>query len=514
MTRIISVGEISKHNSSEDCWVVIDGHVWDMTEFAPNHPGGSDIIWKYGGRDATKSYSSIHAPSLVVNKLDQSKLKGRIDPKDDTSEWSRSRSTANQDVVKQEKKPPLESLINAQDFEDVAEQTAARKTWAFYSSASTDCITRDANRSFFARIWFRPRLARSVGRICVCTHILGHEAGLPIFVSPAAMAKMMHPDGEKAIARGCISNRVPQCVSTSASYPIEEVVSSVPKSANHSLFFQLYVNKDRSKSEALLRQARSIGIDTIFVTLDGPIQGKREADERVKADESLRAPMSGQKAKNDRHGGGIGRIMGSYIAPDFTWEEFSWLRTHWDGKIVAKGIQSWQDAQICADIGLDAVMLSNHGGRNLDTYDLKTFATLLDFELTFYSSPPSIMTLLECQRNCPSIFSRLEVYIDGGIRRGTDILKCLCLGATAVGISRPFLYAVNYGQEGVEHFIDIIKAELETAMALVGITDLDQCDPKYVNTADLDWLVSRGENHPYAVKKRINNGGRRTESKL
>ena len=184
------------------------------------------------------------------------------------------------------------------------------------------------------------------------------------------MAKMMHPDGEKAIARGCVANRVPQCLSTNASFPVDEVIASVLPEANHPFFFQLYVNKDRAKSEELLRHARSLGIDTIFVTLDGPVQGKREADERVKADESMTAPMSGQKAKNDRHGGGIGRIMGSYIAPDFTWDEFAWVRRHWSGKIVAKGVQCWQDAKICADIGLDGVVLSNHGGRNLDTYGL------------------------------------------------------------------------------------------------------------------------------------------------
>jgi len=113
------------------------------------------------------------------------------------------------------------------------------------------------------------------------------------------------------------------------------------------------------------------------------------------------------------------------------------------------------------------------------------------------------MTLLECQLNCPEIFSRLEVFVDGGIRRGGDILKCLCLGATAVGFGRPFLYAVNYGQEGVEHFIEIMKNELQVAMALIGITDLSQCDASYVNTAELDWMVAKGQNHPYATGRRL-----------
>ncbi|KAH9820961.1 Cytochrome b2, mitochondrial [Teratosphaeria destructans] len=113
------------------------------------------------------------------------------------------------------------------------------------------------------------------------------------------------------------------------------------------------------------------------------------------------------------------------------------------------------------------------------------------------------MTLLECQMNCPEIFDRLEVLVDGGVRRGGDVLKCLCLGATAVGFGRPFLYALNYGEGGVQHFIDLVKQELEIAMALVGITDLSQCDARYVNTAELDSLVARGEEHPYASGKRL-----------
>ena len=420
----------------------------------------------------------------MPNHLGSSKLKGIVDKRTLTDEWQRPPPKATTELRLHEK-PPLETIINAQDFEDVAEQTITKKTWAFYSSASTDCITRDKNREYFGRIWFRPRLLRSVGHVLTKSQMLGHDIGLPIFVSPAAMAKMVHPDGEKGIARGCISDRVPQIISTNASFPVGEIVPSVPKEVHHPFFFQLYVNKDRAQSEKLLRHVRSLGIDTVFVTIDGPVQGKREADERVKADESLSTPMSKQKMKNDRRGGGIGRIMGNYIDPNFTWSALGWLRKHWNGKVVVKGVQSWQDAKRCADEGMDGVLLSNHGGRNLD------------------SSPPVIMTLLECQMNCPEIFGKLEVFVDGGVRRGGDVLKCLCLGATAVGFGRPFLYALAYGEEGVQHFIDIIKQELEIAMALVGITDLSQCDASYVNTAELDTLVARSDGHPYANGRRL-----------
>lgn len=203
------------------------------------------------------------------------------------------------------------------------------------------------------------------------TTILGHKAGVPIFVAPAAMAKLIHADGEKAIARGCVREKVPQGISTNASFPIDEIVASVEPGA-HASFFQLYVNKDRRKSETLLKHVRSLGIDTVMVTVDAPMPGKREADERVKMDEDITTPMSGMKGSNDDRGGGIGRLMGGYIAPDFTWDEFTWLRRVWDAKVVVKGIQSWQDAKMCAEAGIDAVLLSNHGGRNLDTYVLFT----------------------------------------------------------------------------------------------------------------------------------------------
>lgn len=344
----------------------------------------------------------------------------------------------------------------------MASQTLSAKTWAFYSSAATDLITRDANRSTFDRIWFRPRVLRDVRDVDTRTKLLGVKSQMPVFVSPAALARLVHPDGEKGIARGCREKGVIQCVrvasgcrgtfeksrdacgqadgfcarqvSTNASYPIEEILASSPA---HPFFFQLYVNKDRPKTEALLAQLRSLHrIAAIFLTVDAPVAGKREADERVRADESVSTPMSGAKAGNDKRGGGLGRIMGSYIDATLNWDDLAWLRRHWHGPIVIKGIQGAADAKRAMLEGVQGVVLSNHGGRSLDT------------------SPPAILILLELQRCCPEVFERMEVYLDGGVRRGTDVLKALCLGATAVGIGRSFLYALNYGEEGVEHMID------------------------------------------------------------
>jgi L-lactate dehydrogenase (cytochrome) len=215
---------------------------------------------------------------------------------------------------------------------------------------------------------------------------------------------------------------------------MEELRTAAPTA---DFFFQLYVNRDREKSAALLRQcSANPNIKAIFVTVDAAWPGKREADERVKADESLSVPMSPSKAQNDKKGGGLGRVMAGFIDPGLTWEDLKWVKQHTHKPVCLKGVMSADDALLAMKAGLDGILLSNHGGRNLDT------------------SPPSIITLLEIHRRCPEVFDHLEVYVDSGIRRGTDILKAVCLGATAVGMGRSMLFATNYGQEGVEHLID------------------------------------------------------------
>ena len=432
-SNAISVEEVSKHNAAEDCWLVIDNEIWDLTEFATEHPGGSAIIFKYAGRDATQPYNEIHSSSTLKDNLDPSKHVGTLDTATITPEWTRPPPQATKELQRHEK-PDLNSIISAFDFETVASQTATPKTWAFYSSAATDLVTRDFNRNIFNRIFFRPRTMRDVSQIDTTTTILGQKVSSPFMVAPAAMAKLIHPDGETAIAAGCAEKGIIQCVSTNSSYPVSQLCSAHP---THPFFFQLYVNKDRTKSEALLREINAHGnIKAIFVTVDASLPGKREADERVKADEAVGVAMTDSKAKNDKKGGSYGRLMGSYIDSRLNWNDIAWLRRHTKIPLVLKGVMTAADAKLAAEYGLNGILLSNHGGRNLDT------------------SPPGIITLLEIHKRFPEILDTLEIYIDGGVRRGTDILKALCLGARGVFLGRPFLYAAGYGKEGVEHLID------------------------------------------------------------
>ncbi|ERF75597.1 hypothetical protein EPUS_04577 [Endocarpon pusillum Z07020] len=161
-TGLVSIEEISKHDSPSDCWLVIDNQVWDMTEFAPSHPGGPGIIHRYAGRDATQAYSEIHAPSIIKDNLPAINLKGSLDPSTINDEWLKPPPTAPQATPPGDNsQPDLDTIINAHDFELAAQKTSTAKTWAFYSSAANDLVTRDANRSLYSRIWFRPRVMRN-----------------------------------------------------------------------------------------------------------------------------------------------------------------------------------------------------------------------------------------------------------------------------------------------------------------------------------------------------------------
>jgi L-lactate dehydrogenase (cytochrome) len=402
------------------------------------------VILRYAGRDASSAYNRVHAPSLIKKTLHPSKCIGTLDPSSITSEWSKPLVEPNQSFSP-DTKPPLDSFINTHDFVSAARKTITAKTWAFYSSAATDLHTKTRNTSAYADIGLRPRILVNVKDVDTTTSMLGQRMSMPLFCAPAAMAKMIHNDGEKGIAKGCKAKGIPQCISTNASFPISEIFESVSQPSKYGdfkgkgelpIFFQLYVDKQREKSEKLLRDVESLGVKAIFVTVDAPVAGKREADERVKADESLSTPMSGAKAKNDAKGGALGRIMGAYIDSSLSWSDLPWLRRSTNLPIVLKGVQTAMDARKAARLGINGIVLSNHGGRSLDT------------------SPAPILVLLELQKNCPEVFEQMEIFVDGGVMRGTDIFKALCLGAKSVGIGRGFLYALNYGQEGVEKFID------------------------------------------------------------
>ncbi|CRG86286.1 L-lactate dehydrogenase (cytochrome) [Talaromyces islandicus] len=474
-TTVISAEELKKHSTSGDCWIAVHSRVYDVTNFLGEHPGGSAIILKYAGDDATQAYDEVHAPSIIHRTLDREQFKGTIDPLTIPKKQQVEPGPAQNKSP--EKLPDLSTLLAVQDFEAVAQKKFSKKTFAFYSSAATDLISHRDNIESFRSLLLRPRVLRNVKEVSISRKILGYDSSAPFFVSPAAMAKLAHPDGELAIARACGEENIIQIISNNASYPLEDIVDA--GRPGQTFFLQLYVNSERQKTEELLNKARNLGIKAIFVTVDAPIPGKREADERISAENFVSA-MSGAVATNDKKGGGLGRVMAQYIDSSLNWDDLAWIKRVSRLPVFLKGVQTAADAKLAAEYGCAGVLLSNHGGRSLDTVQ------------------PAMVTLLEIHKECPEIFGKLEIYIDGGIRRGTDILKALALGATAVGVGRPYLYSLAYGEEGVQHLTEILKDELVSTMKLSGVTDIDQAHPGMVNTSKIEHLIrTGGERHPW-----------------
>lgn len=445
MAPLISAHEVAEHKSQSDLWTVVDGAVYDLTDFAPEHPGGLDILLKYAGRDATAAYTAVHSASLIKDTLPISRHIGDLDQTTIPGSWSLPPAPSPASLTTS--KPPVDSLISTHDFAAVARATFAPKTLAFVTSAATDLHTYRRNSQAYASITLRPRVLTDVSQVSLRTSMLGHAVSSPIFASPTSLGKTVHPEGEKELARACARLGIAQAVSTSASFSLDEIMSCVPLSQAASskarrkipLFFQLYVDKSRCKSEALLHRAGELGVDGLILTVDAPVPGKREADERIRvADHSVASPMTGASARNDAKGGALGRVMGKYIDPAVSWRDIPWLRRHLPlgTPVILKGIQTAADARLAVEAGVDVIIVSNHGGRSLDT------------------APATVLVLLELQKRCPEVFDKVEVWIDGGVMRGTDVFKALCLGARAVGIGRGMLYGLNYGEEGVRRYVE------------------------------------------------------------
>ncbi|RMZ84311.1 hypothetical protein DV738_g508, partial [Chaetothyriales sp. CBS 135597] len=381
---------------------------------------------------------------------------------------------------------PENTILNLYDLEDVAQRTWSAKAWAFIHGASNDNLTRDANSRIFQHIWLRPAIMRNVTTVPVSTktRLFGADLDSPIYIAPTGAPKMAGPEAELALTQGAAAKGSLLTISTPSSFPHDEILAVTPKQA----FFQLYVNKERHKSEEAVRAVEATGkVKALFVTVDLPVSSKREADERVKFGPGTTTNLGTSGAlsakKGDKKGAGLTRQNSSFIDGSLNWDDIAWLRSFTKLPIVVKGIQRWEDARLAVQHGVQGIVLSNHGGRAADT------------------SAPTIVTLLELHRNCPEVFDSLEVLVDGGFRRGSDVLKAICLGASAVGIGRPFLYSLSYGQEGVEHAFDIMKDEIQTAMQLCGMTDLMRdASPQYVNTGEVDALVRQG-GHPYARER-------------
>ncbi|KAA8650265.1 hypothetical protein EYZ11_003826 [Aspergillus tanneri] len=455
--------EVAQHNSRESCWVVVHGKAYDVTEFLPEHPGGQKIILKYAGKDATEEFDPIHPPDTLDKYLDSSKHLGEVDMATVKQE---EKAVDPEEIERQERvkrMPPLEACYNLLDFETVARSVMKKKAWAYYSSGADDEITMRENHSAFHKIWFRPRILIDVENVDFSTTMLGSNVSIPIYITATALGKLGDPEGEVVLTRAARDHNVVQMIPTLASCSFDEIVDA--RRGDQVQWLQLYVNKDRNITKGIVEHAEARGCKGLFITVDAPQLGRREKDMRSKfSDVGSNVQATGGE-KIDRSQGAA-RAISSFIDPSLSWKDIPWFQSITNMPIILKGVQRVEDVLRAIEMGVQGVVLSNHGGRQLD------------FSRSAIEILAEVMPVLR-ERGWES---KIEIFVDGGVRRATDILKALCLGAKGVGIGRPFLYAMSaYGQPGVNRALQLLKDEMEMNMRLIGASTI-----KDLNTSMLD----------------------------
>ncbi|KAJ5403584.1 Hydroxyacid oxidase 2 [Penicillium cosmopolitanum] len=457
MGKVFNAAEVASHNTSKSCWVVLYGKVYDVTDFVAKHPGGANVILKLAGKDATEEYDPVHPEGTLESNLKPEALLGSIDPA--TMPKPETQSGGSEKTLED---VPVHTLLNMDEFEELATKKISKKAWAYYYSAADDKITKRLNTEVFRSILLRPRVFIDCTECNLDTALLGNQVSLPIYVSPAAQARLGHPSGEAGIAEACSSMGALQIISNSASMTPEQIVANA--TPDQVFGWQLYVNDDRSKSEAMIARVNKLhAIKFIALTLDTPVMGKREDDQRFgNVIDELTEQSSPESFKQREKQAFAG------MDPTLTWTEtLAWLAKHTTLPVVLKGIQTHEDAYIASlhRPQVKGVILSNHGGRSLDT------------------SPPAVHTLLEIRKYCPEVFDKIEVWMDGGVRRGTDVVKALCLGAKGVGIGRPPLWGLAAGGvDGVKRTLQILADETKTCMRLLGVQRVEQLGMQHINS--------------------------------
>lgn len=324
------------------------------------------------------------------------------------------------------------------------------------------------NHSAYHKIWFRPRILHDVEKIDFSTTMLGTKVDIPFYVTATALGKLGHPEGEVVLTRGAHKHNVVQMIPTLASCSFDEIVDA--RKDPQVQWLQLYVNKDRKITEGIVKHAERRGCKGLFITVDAPQLGRREKDMRSKFSDVGSNVQAGSGSDVDRSQGAA-RAISSFIDPSLSWKDIPWFLSITKMPIILKGVQRVEDVLRAIEIGVQGVVLSNHGGRQLD------------FARSGIEVLAEVMPVLRER----GLENKIEIFVDGGVRRATDIIKALCLGAKGVGIGRPFLYAMSaYGLPGVDHAMQLLKDEMEMGMRLIGCSSVDQLGPELVDTRGLN----------------------------
>jgi L-lactate dehydrogenase (cytochrome) len=363
--------------------------------------------------------------------------------------------------------PPLNQCYNLSDFEYVAKAVMKRGAWGYYSSGADDEITMRENRTAFHKIWFRPKILINVEHVDMSTRMLGSRSSIPFYITATALGKLGHPDGETVLTRAAAKHGLIQMIPTLASCSFDEIMDAAD--GKQTQWFQLYVNKDRNITKRIVQHAEARGCKGLFITVDAPQLGRREKDMRSKfQDDGSKVQKDGEE-EIDRSQGAA-RAISSFIDPALCWNDLPFFQEITKMPIMLKGVQRVDDVIKAVEHGMHGVVLSNHGGRQLDT------------------APTGIELLAEVMKELRerNWQDKIEVYVDGGVRRASDVVKAVCLGAKGVGIGRPFLYAMSsYGEAGVCRAIQLLKDEFEMNMRLIGARTVEELTPDLVDTRGL-----------------------------
>uniref|UniRef100_A0A7S1TAI5 FMN hydroxy acid dehydrogenase domain-containing protein n=1 Tax=Compsopogon caeruleus TaxID=31354 RepID=A0A7S1TAI5_9RHOD len=367
--------------------------------------------------------------------------------------------------------------VNVYEYHALAKAKLPKMVYDYYASGADDEQTLQDNEDGFKRLRFRPRVLIDVSAHDLAINVLGVNISFPLIVAPTAMQKMAHPEGECATSRAVANAGTIMTLSSWSTIALEEVAAAAPGAPR---WFQLYVYKDREKVKQLVRRAEAAGYLAIALTVDTPRLGRREAD--VKNEFSLPGHLTmgnftdASKERNIEAvaGSGLANYVASLIDRSLSWRDIAWLKSITRLPIIVKGVVTGADARMAVENGCAGIIVSNHGARQLDGV---------------------ISTIDALEEVVQAVQGKIPVFVDSGVRRGTDILKAVALGATAALVGRPVVWGLSVGgQKGIEHVLEMLRNEFELAMSLCGC----------VSVADIKReMVVRDNFAPWDVRKNL-----------
>ena len=372
----------------------------------------------------------------------------------------------------------LRKVANVDDLRSLAKRRLPAGVFDYIDGGAEDEITLRNNVDAYRNVSFKPRVLRDMTHVDTSTSLFGRRLAFPLVLAPTGFTRIAHSEGELAVVRAATRAGIPFTLSTMATRSIEECASVAESDTR--LWFQIYTWRDRSVVKNLVERAEAAGFEAVCLTVDTAVLGRRERDVRrgftlppevglgtiidglknpgwtwdfLKADPIRFANVEGITAIDGSTAVDLAEHMKSQFDPGLYWSDVEWLRSIWKGPILIKGIQTVEDALIAVESGVEAIAISNHGGRQLD------------------GAPAPFDLLPEVAE---AVQNRLEIICDGGVRRGSDVVKAVSLGANAVMTGRPYLYALGAcGERGVDHVLDLLQEGIERTMALTGVASVE-----------------------------------------